>query len=899
MKTNEAVIKEDVLIPTQCGRCYAACAVKVRRVNGVAVKIEGFPESTQGAQGGLCSKGLSGLQVLYDPNRLNKPLRRTNPEKGLHADPKWKEISWEEAISEIVDRMKKVVEDDPGKIMVQGTTCRAMRNTTDFLFPLAASISSAKGRPRSWPGGGGLHCGQGAHPNTGMVHASWSHVPDFRLCNYAIYFGASKGHGSGHSAMITARLAAEARARGMKLVVFDPIANFSGGKATEWAPIIPGTDAAVILAMCNIIVNDIGKYDEKYIALKTNGPYLIGPDGQYVREKGKVQKPPMVPGHFRLAPMAEGVGDDEHNKPLVWDVGDGRAKVYDDPTIKEYALLGEYEVNGVRCHPAFQLIKDHLKTYTAEYASGISTVPAEMIARIAHEFLEAAQIGSTIEIDGHVLPLRPASAIMFRGGEGHENSHHTCLACSLLNGIIGNCDLPGGTLGWPARSLGYPGTGQLKFEPYKGVDGMIETDNFYNRNHGPWPPHLPHRAEKDPSLQSIFTLAPFTFTYGSSDQQELWDKAAPGHRFEMLFSHGCNSVMSVANPAATGETLKKIGFVVVWELFRTELTDGFADIVLPDTSYLEDAAWAEGYAFNFNHAFGMDDWCFHVQQPVVEPVGERRNITEVVREITDRLGLTPKVNAFYDFFCNFGEKSKLPPDLVPNQRQMCDRVLKHFFGEEHGWDYFKKHGFIRWSKKVEEAYWRHFIDARHAIYLEYMIPIGKKVKELVDELGIRVNVEQYTPLISWFPCTIHQPEDHSFDLYCFSYRDILHTGSHTMEQPWLDEASRMNPYTYSITMNSETARKKGLKDGDIIELESNTGGKVRGPVKLMEGQHPQTMGIAACSGHWNNGMPIAQGKGVNFDTLMACDLAHMDPVSLNIETAARVKVKKVEDQGKG
>jgi heterodisulfide reductase subunit C len=50
MKTNEGVIKEDVWIPTQCGRCYAACAVKVRRINGVAVKIEGFPESTLGAR---------------------------------------------------------------------------------------------------------------------------------------------------------------------------------------------------------------------------------------------------------------------------------------------------------------------------------------------------------------------------------------------------------------------------------------------------------------------------------------------------------------------------------------------------------------------------------------------------------------------------------------------------------------------------------------------------------------------------------------------------------------------------------------------------------------------------------------------------------------------------------
>ena len=494
-----------------------------------------------------------------------------------------------------------------------------MRNTTDFSFPLTATMMSrGKGGPKAWPGGGGLHCGQGAHPNTGLVHASWSHVPDFRLCSYAIYFGASKGHGSGHSAMITARLAAEAGARGMKLVVFDPIANFSGGKATEWVPIIPGTDAAVILAMCNVIVNDIGKYDEKYIARKTNGPYLIGTGGRYMRENGEViLNPPMASGHFRLAPPKQAIGDDQHNKPLIWDAGEGREKVYDDPTIMEYALLGAYEVNGVTCRPAFQLIKDHLKTYTPAYASQVSTVPAETITRIAHEFLEAARIGSTIEIDGHILPFRPASAVMFRGGEGHENSHHTCLACSLLNAIVGNCDLPGGTLGWPARSLGYPGTGQLKFEPYKGVDGMIETDNFYNRNHGPWPTHMPHEA-KDPSLQNIFTLAPFTFTYGSSDQKALWEKTAPDHKFDLMFSHGCNTVLSLANPSATAEALKQIGFIVVWELFRTELTDGFADIVLPDTSYLEDAAWADGYAFNFNHAFGMDDWCFHVQQPIVE-----------------------------------------------------------------------------------------------------------------------------------------------------------------------------------------------------------------------------------------------------------------------------------------
>jgi len=78
-------------------------------------------------------------------------------------------------------------------------------------------------------------------------------------------------------------------------------------------------------------------------------------------------------------------------------------------------------------------------------------------------------------------------------------------------------------------------------------------------------------------------------------------------------------------------------------------------------------------------------------------------------------------------------------------------------------------------------------------------------------------------------------EDPSFDLYCFSYRDIVHTGSHTMEQPWLGEASWMSPYTYNITINARTARERGLKDGDVIELESISRGKVRGPLKLMEG----------------------------------------------------------------
>jgi len=351
--------------------------------------------------------------------------------------------------------------------------------------------------------------------------------------------------------------------------------------------------------------------------------------------------------------------------------------------------------------------------------------------------------------------------------------------------------------------------------------------------------------------------------------------------------------MSLANPEVTADSLKEIPFVVVFELFQTELTEGFADIVLPDTCYLEDASWVEGYAFNFNHAFGMDDWSFHIQQPVTEPLPGTRHITDVTMEILHRLGKTPNVNAFYNRFCEFDEKNRLLPDERVSQARLCDKVLMYFFGEQHGWEYFKEHGFIRWPKQVEEAYWRYFIDARHAVYLDYMVDVGERVSQITREAGIRIDLEQYTPLISWFPCTIHREPDPAYDFYCFSYRDILHTGSHTMEQPWLDEASRMNPYTYNITMNRATAEKKGLREGDIIEVESSSHRKVVGRLKPIEGQHPQVLGIAACSGHWAKGQPVARGKGTNFDVLLELDQEHLDPICTTIETCAKTRVRKI------
>ena len=456
----------DQWISSACGLCYGSCSIRAHRVNGVLVKIEGNAASAIG-RGRLCGKGVSGIMTLYDPNRVTVPLRRTNPVKGFGVDPGWQEISWDVAIDEIVDRLRKARESDPRKLFVQRTT-----TNTSSRVPFNA-FAAAFGTPNLWAAGGGLHCGNGAHLINGLFHASWSLVPDFQYCKYAIYFGASKGHGAGHVACTNMKDAADARVRGMRLAVVDPMCNFASAKATEWVPIRPGTDAALALAMVNVIVNDLGIWDADYLAKKTNAPYLVGPDGRYVREPGT-------------------------GKPLVWDPGRARAAAYDDATTSDPALEGEYTISGVRGRPAFALLRQHLRQFTPAWAERITSIPASTISRLAREFATEALIGSTIVLEGKSLPYRPVAAIYFRGAQGHKNSVYNCYAIELLNQVVGAADVVGGALGFNPACHGHPDTGKPYYQPTAGPDGLMVT--------GTWvAPHLPYPFSdpKPPGTMSL------------------------------------------------------------------------------------------------------------------------------------------------------------------------------------------------------------------------------------------------------------------------------------------------------------------------------------------------------------------------------------------------------------
>ena len=858
-QSSKIVERDDAWVASACAMCYGNCSILAHRVGGVITKIEGNPESATG-KGRLCGKGISGIQAHYDPNRLTKPLRRTNPEKGIGIDPGFEEISWDEALDEVATQLKRVRDDDPRKLLIQMTT-----TLTAAHSPLQ-TFCAGFGTPNMSAAGGGLHCGNGTHLISGMMHASWGIVPDFQYCNYVIFFGASKGHSAGHASASNMHMAADARARGMKMVVVDPMCNFAAAKATEWVPIRVGTDAALALAICNVMVNELEMFDGNYLKGKTNGAYLIGDDGKYMRHR-------------------------ESDRPLVWDEGAGGALPYDEGDATRLALEGEYQIEGKSCRPSFVLLRKHLKKFSPEMATDITTVPVENIRRLAREFADEARIGSTISIDGVEIPYRPAAAIAFRGNQGHKNSVYNFLAVDLINHLVGAADMVGSCLGFNPTSYGHPETGHLRYVPSPHTDGLMKV-GMWMAFDPPYPISEP-RAPQQLGLQDLFTMSMTPPFLHSSDREEIWSNFELPYRPEMLLNFGANLVMSVANKETVAESLKDYDFMVSLDLFQTETTV-FADIVLPDCTYLQSFNSRPNFPFIFNQPAGMGEWCWAVQQKVVEPEGEQRRFTEVLLELAHRAGFGADINAAYNAALKLEGEQRLDVQRKYGYQEICDRDLKNNFGEDKDLAWFQKNGVLKWPKKPEEVYWRHFVDVRVPIYWEWMPELRDKIAAIAEPRGLEIPEDYYQPMPDWLPCGSHECQSTEHDCYAFYYRDTLHTNSYTMENAWLDETARLDPYSYNIVLNTTTGEAKGLATGDMIWVEGETGRKVKGRVRLTEAIHPEGVGIAALAGHWGDGMPVAKGKGVFFNDLLEIDWAHSSPVNLNLDLCAKAKVSKAE-----
>ena len=174
--------------------CGNGCGTLIHRVDGVVVKIEGNPDNPHNF-GKICAKGHAAIMALYDPHRPRHCLRRTNSKKGPGEDPGWQKIGWDEAMEEVVARLRKIKADDPRKVMfVNGIT------EIEMSRQVGAAFGEALQTPNYTTGVTfGTHT-RVSFLNTGSMHSE----PDFDHCRLLLLFGSQKGSLSGHDTMKSA-----------------------------------------------------------------------------------------------------------------------------------------------------------------------------------------------------------------------------------------------------------------------------------------------------------------------------------------------------------------------------------------------------------------------------------------------------------------------------------------------------------------------------------------------------------------------------------------------------------------------------------------------------------------------------------------------------------------------
>jgi anaerobic selenocysteine-containing dehydrogenase len=260
-------------------------------------------------------------------------------------------------------------------------------------------------------------------------------------------------------------------------------------------------------------------------------------------------------------------------------------------------------------------------------------------------------------------------------------------------------------------------------------------------------------------------------------------------------------------------------------------------------------------------------------------------------EIADRIGI---LDDFYRLL-NHAFLLKEPHALQASHRytvtEVVDRMARAWFGEDHGLEWFKHNGLVRIPRDVDEAYIGPSLEARLPIYLEHFLDRGAELKKVVNQMGLEWDLSDYQPLSEWMPCPAYEAvQKGGYDLIAVHYKIPFVYGSFGNEAPWINEICEQTN-TYSVLVNEDVAKAKGIRDGDEVWLESPVR-KVRAKAKLTQRIHPQVVGIAGHFGHWSPGMPIAQGKGVSFNSLLPNDLEHIDKISTALDHCVQVRIFK-------
>ncbi len=835
----------DEVKTTTCYMCACRCGIKVYLQDGQVRYIEGNRDHPVN-KGVLCGKGASGIMQHLSPARLRAPMKRVGP----RGSGEFQEISWDEALETATGWLREIREKDPRKL--------AFFTGRDQSQALTGWWASQFGTPNFAAHGGFCSVNMAAGGLYTFGGSFWEFgEPDWERTEYFMLFGVAEDHGSNPIKKALGRL----KNRGVKVVAVNPVRTGYGAIADEWLGIKPGTDGLFIGALIHELMA-AGKIDLDYLVRYTNAHYLV------------IQDP--------------GAADDG----LFARDAEGRALAFDKKTNSLVdamsiditpAVVGSFNLpDGRHAVPVLSLIAERFlgADYAPENIEQETGIAAGTIKRVAAELAEAA-FEREITLDApwtdwagrkHEKMIgRPVSMHAMRGISAHSNGFQTCRTLHLLQILLGSIDCPGGFRYKPP----YPKTIPPGLRP-AGKEGDVKPNTPL-----PGPPlgfvtgpeHLlvddggaPLRIDKAYSWDA--PVAAHGLMHMVINNAGKRDPYGVDLLFMYMANMGWNSSMNVP------DTLRSLtdkdpdtGAYVIPKIIYSDAyyseTVPYADLILPDTTYLE--RW-DCISMLDRPISEPDAAADAIRQPVVQPDRDVRPFQTVLLDLGARLdlpGMTdesgePRYPGGYaDYIVNHERTPGIGPligwrgtegqdfgkgEVNPNQ---LDRYVENGCFHVHELpenQRFFKHAnkdYLEWSKSVA------FNGSTDPIVFELYSETLQKFRlaarghgEIQPPDGHRQRIERFfDPLPFWYPpFEGAMVEGEKYPFHAITQRPMHMYHSWGSQNAWLRQITAEN----KLYMNRARAQNLDIANDDWVWLTSHIG-RVKCQVRLMEGCNPDTL----------------------------------------------------------
>ena len=838
-----SVAPSDEVKSTTCYMCACRCGVRVHLKNGKVRYLEGNPDHPVN-KGVLCAKGSAGIMNQNSPAKLKKPLLRT----GERGSGEFREIEWDEALALAAEWLGDVRKNDPHKLAFFTGRDQSQSFTGWWARQYGTRNFAAHGGFCSVNmAAGGLYTLGGAFWEFGE--------PDWELTRYFMMFGVAEDHDSNP---IKAGIGKMKSRSGTKFVSINPCRTGYSAVADEWVGVRPGTDGLFVFALIHELLR-AEKIDFASLARYSNAPWLV------IQDTG-------APDDGLFARGKDG-------QPLVFDLE--QKKLVSAMTAEfKPAFAGERTLpDGRKALPAFELLARRYLAdeYSPDSVAEKTGVSADAIRRIAAELAEAA-FESEVVLDvpwtdawgrKHDKMIgRPVSFHAMRGISAHTNGFHTCRAIHILQALLGSVEAPGG---WRNKAP-------------------------YPRSAPPGPKPTAHAAEGGLPLAGMPLGTPFgpEDLVVDDDGEPLridkaysWEHPLSAHGLMHMVLHNAWAgdpepvdvlFMYMANMAwnssmNTAGTLKyltdrdengeyRIPKIIYSDAFYSE-TVAYADLVLPDTTYLERWDCISLLDRPISSAHGPAD---AIRHPVLQPGRDVRPFQDVLLDLGARIGLE-----------GFVREDGSPAYPGGYSDYMVNHVRSPGIGPLAGWRgkdgqdegrgdpnpdqldrYIENGAFWQYELPADQQYFKHanraYLDYAHAMG---WIPAAEAItfqlySETVQKFRLaamghgdhvpperhRDRVKEYfDPLPIWYAPFEDEVEGvYDYPLHALTQRPMHMYHSWGSQNAWLRQITAAN----RLFMHADTAAALDIADDDWVWVKSRTG-KVKGQVKLVRGVNPQTV----------------------------------------------------------